>query len=185
MTEWYETLGGLYERVWGTLADGVAQADHAARLLNFATLSPEGWPEARSVVLRSTRPTEAELTVHTDLYSGKIRSLRAHPRAALHVWDASQALQLRFQATVTIQSGDATRALWDKVPDHAQQSYGVTPPPGARIDSALDYVKQPDPDTFAVLNCRIMQIDVVHLGRDHRRACFARSNNWAGQWLAP
>jgi hypothetical protein len=185
MSNWYETLGGLKTCVWDTLARGVAEANHPARLPNFATLSPDGWPEVRTVVLRSVNHREHTVTVHTDLYSNKIRSLRAHPRAALHVWDADQALQLRLQTEVRIASGADTQALWSQIPDHAQQSYGVVPSPGARIETALDYVKRPDPARFAVLTCRITTIDVVHLGTDHRRAAFTRTSNWAGQWLAP
>ena len=185
MSEWYETLAGLHARAWETLGLGVGNPLHPARLPSFATVSPDGWPEARTVVLRGAEMVSAEVSVHTDLYSGKIQSLRAHPKASLHIWDSEQALQLRMQAEVSIASGIDTRPLWDKIPDHAQQSYGVTPPPGALIDGALDYIKQPDPDTFAVLTCRITQIDVVHLGDDHRRALFSRESNWAGQWLSP
>ncbi|SFR31616.1 Pyridoxamine 5'-phosphate oxidase [Yoonia tamlensis] len=185
MNNWFETFEGLRCRVWETLARGVADAGDPARLINFATVSQDGWPELRTVVLRSANPEDHSITVHTDLHSDKIRSLRAHPRAALHLWDAGQDLQLRMQANVSIASGDATRALWDMIPDHAQQSYGVVPPPGAPIKAALDYVKQPDPATFAVLTCQIVHIDVVHLGADHRRAQFTHAGHWVGQWLSP
>jgi hypothetical protein len=185
MNNWFETLAGLKAEAWDTLARGVQDADHPARLPSFATLSPDGWPEVRTVVLRHVNHREHAVSVHTDLHSDKIRSLRAHPRAALHIWDADHALQLRLQAEVTIASGADVRALWDEIPDHAQQSYGVVPPPGTRIETALDYVKSPDPATFAVLTCRVVTIDVVHLGADHRRAVFTRSSNWAGQWVSP
>jgi hypothetical protein len=136
-------------------------------------------------VLRAADPISGAVTVHTDLFSGKVASLRALPRAALHVWDAGQALQIRLQAQVTIESGHSVRALWDRIPDHAQQSYGVTPAPGAPIATALDYVKRPDPATFAVLHCAIVHIDAVYLGARHRRAGYSRLDDWAGQWLSP
>lgn len=185
MSEWFETADGLFARVWDTLGRGVADAKHPARRPTFATMSPDGWPEARTVVLRAADRETAMLAVHTDLYSDKIKSLRQTPRAALHVWDAEQDLQIRVQAEVTIRSGDQTRALWDGIPDHAQQSYGVTPAPGVAIDDALAYVKEPDPATFAVLHCKVMHIDAVHLGTDHRRVSFSRIGHWQGQWLSP
>lgn len=185
MTDWFETLEGLHQRVWNTLDRGVAEAAHPARRPSLATVSPDGWPEARTVVLRTADMDKARITIHTDLYSDKIASLRAQPRAAFHIWDADQALQIRLQAQVTIQSGPDLLALWQCIPDHAQQSYGVIPPPGQPIKKALDYVKQPDPETFAVLHCDIAHIDAVHLGDDHRRAAFSRVSNWAGQWLSP
>ena len=185
MTDWFETHDGIWNRLWQVLATGVADAQHPARRPTFATVSPQGWPEARTVVLRSADQQRAQLTVHTDLFSDKITSLRANPRAALHVWDAEEALQIRLQADVVIRSGDSTRALWDRIPDHAQQSYGVTPPPGTPIDTALAYAKSPDPASFAVLDCTVTSVDAVHLGSDHRRARFSRARAWAGEWLSP
>ena len=185
MSEWFETTEGTLARVWGTLGRGVADAKHPARRPTFATVSRDGWPEARTVVLRSADQSEGSVTVHTDLFSDKIESLKAGSRAALHIWDPKQDLQIRLQAEVTIKSGEVTRALWDKIPDHARQSYGVTPPPGTPIEDALAYVKEPDPATFAVLHCSVMTIDAVHLGTDHRRVNFSRLSQWRGQWLSP
>ena len=185
MSNWFETLEGLYVQIWDTLVQGVVDAAQPARRPTFATVSPDHWPEARTVVLRGADTDNATVTVHTDLQSGKVRSLKKNPRAALHFWDETMALQIRLKTEVTIKTGASVRALWDNIPDHAQQSYGVTPPPGQPIMTALDYVKEPDPATFAVLDCRIMEIDVVHLGDDHRRAGFSRDRQWAGQWLSP
>jgi pyridoxamine 5'-phosphate oxidase len=185
MSDWFETYEGILSKIWDTLAQGVVDAQHPARRPTLATISPDGWPEARTVVLRSAARDTGEMTLHTDLHSDKIKSLRQTPRATLHIWDAAQALQIRLQAEVTIHSGPETRALWDKIPDHAQQSYGVTPPPGAPIETALDYVKRPDPDTFTILVCKVTHIDAVHLGTNHRRASFSRARHWAGQWLSP
>ena len=185
MNNWFETLAGLKTRAWDTLARGAADAKHAAHLVNLATLSPEGWPEVRTVVLCTVSHKDHAITVHADLHSSKMRSLRTHPRAALHVWDADQALQLRLQANVSIASGDETRAIWDETPAHVQKLYGVVPRPGAQIETALAYKKCPDPAAFAVLTLRVVTMDVVHLGADHRRAQFTQASNWAGQWLSP
>lgn len=185
MSDWFESADGIWQTVWDTLDKGVADAKHPARLPTFATVSTDGWPEARTVVLRSADQELAELTAHTDLYSDKVKSLTDTPRAALHIWDAEQNLQIRLQAEVSLHSGSSTRALWGRIPDHAQQSYGVTPPPGTPVDTALAYAKKPDPDTFAVLQCRLVYLDVVHLGADHRRISFSRDRHWQGQWLSP
>ncbi|MEJ6402852.1 pyridoxamine 5'-phosphate oxidase family protein [Yoonia sp. 2307UL14-13] len=185
MSEWFETLDGIHTRLWSTLGRGVADAKHPARIPTLATVSPDGWPEARTVVLRSADRPTTQLTIHTDITSDKIKSLRANPRAALHIWDRKQALQIRLQTEVTIETGPSARPLWDKIPDHAKQSYGITPPPGTPIPDALDYVKDPDPATFAILHCQITHIDAVHLGEQHRRAAFSQSDDWKGRWLSP
>ena len=185
MTNWFETRDGIWQKLWDTLGRGVADARHPARRPTFATVSPAGWPEARTVVLRSADRDAGLVTLHTDLYSGKVASLRNNARAALHIWDPKQDLQIRLQAEVDIQSGPQTQSLCDKIPDHARQSYGGTPPPGQPIQGALDYVKAPEPATFAVLSCAVMQIDAVHLGEQHRRCSFSRERGWEGQWLSP
>ncbi|MEO0930939.1 MAG: pyridoxamine 5'-phosphate oxidase family protein [Pseudomonadota bacterium] len=185
MSNWFETLEGMHSQVWDTLIQGVVDPAHPARRPTLATVSPDNWPEARMVVLRGSDSEAAMVWVHTDLQSDKIRSLQATPRAALHVWDADQALQIRMQAAVHIESGPAVRPIWDNIPDHSKQSYGLTPPPGTAIDASLAYTEDPDPETFAVLHCQIMHIDALHLGQDHRRCSFSRARQWQGQWLSP
>lgn len=185
MTDWFETHAGLLQETWNILDKGVADARHPARRPTFATISPDGWPEARTLVLRASDQGAAMLSLHTDITSDKIKSLAKTARAALHVWDEGENLQIRIQADVIVETGASTRALWDKIPDHAQQSYGVTPPPGTPIENALDYVKEPDPATFAILHCRLAHIDVLYLGAQHRRASYSRARHWQGQWLSP
>ncbi|WP_296427134.1 pyridoxamine 5'-phosphate oxidase family protein [Yoonia sp.] len=185
MSNWFETLEGLHIQVWDTLIQGLVDAGHPARRPTFATVSPDNWPEARTVVLRGSDTEAGIVSVYSDLHSDKIRSLKKNPRAALHIWDPAQALQIRLKTEVTIASGPAVRPLWENIPAQSRQSYGVSPAPGRPIPDALDYIKNAYPDTFAVLHCRIITIDVVHLGDDHRRASYSRSDDWAGKWLSP
>lgn len=178
MSEWFENLEGIRAQVWTRL--GVVRSQIA-----LGTISADGWPEVRTVVLRGADPVEQVIEVYTDIKSDKINSLRASPRAALHLWDADLALQIRVQADVKILTGDDVKAQWDTVPDHARQSYGVTPPPGQVIAQALDYRKTSLFDDFAVLSCTVQHIDAVHLGDVHRRAAFSRVGEWGGNWLVP
>ena len=182
---WASSLDGLHTQVWQRLLRGVGDRHAPARHPTFATVSPDGWPEARTVVLRAADKAGAMVEVHTDLHSAKVAALRANDRAALHIWEASAHLQIRLAVTVTILSGDAVADIWAKVPDPSRQSYGTSPPPGQPIDAALAYQKPGDAASFAVLRCAVQAMDVVHLGPQHRRAAFTRADGWAGQWLAP
>ena len=181
MSEWFTSLAGLHRQVWHLLT----HRDGPALTPVLATVGPDGWPEARMVVLRAADPIAASVDVHTDLYSAKITSLRALPRAALQFWLPEQQMQIRLTCAVAIMSGPDVTGIWAKVPDPSRQSYGITPAPGTPIADALDYVKSPDPATFAVLHCAVRHIDAVHLGTVHRRAAFARDTDWRGEWLAP
>jgi len=185
MTERLQTTEALLDLAWERLELGLTDMSVAARLPTLATLGPDGWPEARTVVLRATNPAAPSIAVHTDRYSGKMASLRALPRAAFHIWDAPSNLQIRLQAAISIAEGAEVAAAWAKVPDHSRQSYGVVPPPGTPIADPLAYAKTPDPDSFCILTAQITRIDLVHLGLPHRRAVYLAETGWRGQWLAP
>ncbi len=185
MSEWFETCDGLSKAAWEHIALGVADKTHPARHPTFSTVSTDGWPESRTVVLRAASAKEWTLEIHTDVHSDKVTSLRTNPRAALHVWVETARLQIRLQTFVEIRSGEEVADAWAKVPDPSRQAYGITPAPGSPIKGALDYAKSPDQSTFAVLSCAVHRMDLVHLGQVHRRARFTQARDWNGEWLAP
>ncbi len=182
---WAQTLDELYGQLWAGLTRGVHDRHAAARHPTLATLSPLGWPQARTVVLRAADKAAGTLDIHTDLRSAKVADLRATPRATLHIWDSDAHLQIRLEADVAILSGADTAATWERVPPPSRMAYGSTPPPGQPVPDALDYQKTPDPVAFAILHLTVQAIDALHLGPDHRRARFSRAQGWSGQWLAP
>ncbi len=182
---WACDLSPLYAEAWTRLTRGVHDRHAPARHPTLATVTAEGRPKARTVVLRAADKSAGTLDIHTDLRSAKVADLRATPFAALHVWDASAHLQLRIDAQVTLLIGDDVAAIWKAVPAASRLSYGITPAPGQPIAQALDYTKVPDAGSFVVLRLQISTVDVLHLGQNHRRARFDRRNEWAGEWLAP
>jgi len=182
---WAANLDTLYAQVWARLVRGVGDRHAPARHPTFATVSKDGLPEVRTVVLRAADPVAGTLDIHTDLASDKVASLRHSPRASLHIWDASAHLQSRIEVEVVILTGPQVAEIWARVPDPSRQSYGTVPTPGVPIADALGYEKKPNPASFAVLRCTVRGVDAVHLGPNHRRARFERGDGWAGQWLAP
>ncbi len=182
---WACDLSQLYAEVWLRLTRGVHDRHAPARHPTLATVTPEGRPQARTVVLRAADKSAGTLDIHTDLRSAKVRDLRVTPFAALHVWDTSAHLQLRLEAQVTILTGKDVAAIWKGVPATSRLSYGSTPAPGQPIAQALDYTKVSDARSFVVLRLQISTVDALHLGPSHRRARFDRHNEWAGVWLAP
>ncbi|MEL7097522.1 MAG: pyridoxamine 5'-phosphate oxidase family protein [Pseudomonadota bacterium] len=178
-------LRAFWDLAWQHLMRGAADARHPARFPTFATVSPDGWPEARTVALRAASQSAARLEVHTDTETAKIRALKAAPRAALHVWIPKADLQIRVQARVEIVTGPAVDTAWDKVPEGSRISYGTQPAPGTAIDHVHAYDKPPDRSRFAVLSCTAEAVDLVELGAKHRRAGYTRSDGFNGRWLAP
>ena len=179
MSDWFETLEGTLAEVWRCFGDGAASRAQVA----FATVSRDGLPEVRTVVMRGVAQPYVE--IYTDLQSDKIASLQANPIASILLWDADRALQIRMTADVSILSGASVTERWKAVPDHSKISYGITPAPGQPIPDSTAYTKSPDPAVFAVLSCKAVYIDAVYLGKTHRRAAFSQDGDWHGKWLAP
>ena len=181
MSDTVETLPGLLAHGW----DLLEARGEALRNLAFATVGPQGWPEVRTVVLRGADREAGTLEVHTDRYSSKITSLRDAPMAETLAWDAEARVQIRARAEVFIQTGLSVAEAWAQVPDPSREAYGAVPAPGTPIDDALAYEKPGRFEGFAVLHCRVVALDLVHLGEVHRRARYRREDDWQGQWLAP
>lgn len=178
-------LQAFWTEAWRHLTRGTADARAPARYPTFATVSPQGRPEARTVALRRADPEQAILEVHTDIETPKVVALRVNPVAAFHVWVPKSDLQIRASGLVEILSGDSIDAEWDKVPPGSRVSYGTMPVPGSPIAQVYDYAKPADRSRFTVLRCQLDEIDLVHLGPQHRRAAFTAQGGWQGQWVAP
>ncbi|RUR39104.1 pyridoxamine 5'-phosphate oxidase family protein [Vreelandella populi] len=182
---WAEELPLLYDHLWARLTLSVNDRHAPSRYPTLATVSENGMPQARTVVLRDADKQAATLAIYTDIHSEKISALRATPVAALHVWDAAEQLQIRIEANVTLLTGEAISEQWQRLPEHARSAYSSGPAPGEPIADSLAYTKTPDENAFAVLWLDIQAIEALHLGQSHRRAEFSRANNWVGQWLVP
>ena len=178
-------LQAFLDEAWQHLKRGTADSRSPARYPTFATVSPEGKPQARTVALRSASRVASVLEVHTDIATAKVTALESTPVAAFHIWLPRINLQIRLSTSVAILTGDRIDGQWAKVPPASRVSYGTLPTPGYPIVDVYAYQKPADRDRFAVLSCTLKEIDLVHLGERHRRAVFVAEDDWAGQWLAP
>jgi pyridoxamine 5'-phosphate oxidase len=68
-------LAAFLEAAWQNLRRGVADSRSPARYPTFATVSPKGLPEARTVALRRASPSEAIVEVHTDIATPKVQAV--------------------------------------------------------------------------------------------------------------
>ena len=178
-------LQAFLDEAWQHLSRGVADSRAPARYPTFATVSPDGKPEARTVALRAASRSANILEVHTDIATAKVTALNHNPHVEFHIWIPRANLQIRVAATVEIVTGSNTAAQWAKIPAASRVSYGTRPEPGTPITDVFAYEKPADQDRFAVLKCHLKKIDLVHLGARHRRALFISENAWNGLWLAP
>lgn len=185
MSDWFETLDGLREKTWQLLGRGASDPNSALHTAALATKGLGGAAEARMVVLRGASASEATLEIHTDRASRKVGELQADPKATLLFWDAANALQIRARVDVEILTGPKVEDRWQTLPSEARKNYGGHPAPSTPMPAAEEYEETVERDRFAVLICHVTSIDVVHLGRMHRRALFEAKDGFAGMWLAP
>ncbi|MEM8794612.1 MAG: pyridoxamine 5'-phosphate oxidase family protein [Pseudomonadota bacterium] len=181
----FNSLADFLDKAWQLLGRGVADRRAPSRHPTFATVSPRGDPEARTVVLRAADREMATLDVHTDTKSAKFEALKKYPAAELHIWEPKPRIQIRLLTEVELLTEAITLSAWDKVPPKSRDSYGIEPAPGSAIAGAFEYTKTPDQSRFSVLRCSVKSIDLLHLGDQHQRAKYLRSDNWQGTWLAP
>ncbi len=178
-------LARLLSQGWDALEQGVTDRHSPARTPTLATVSAEGRPEARTVVLRAADRAAALLEMHTDRSTPKIAALLRTPYAALHVWLPKLNLQIRVTARAEVRTGAEVADRWDKVPAGSRVAYGTEPAPGQPIAEVFAYDKPADPARFAVIFCHVEALDLLDLGARHRRARFVAGDGWAGEWLAP
>lgn len=178
-------LAAFLDLGWNRLTRGVSDPRASARHPVFATVSPEGLPEARTVVLRVADRMAALVEVHTDARSAKIASLRAHPFAQLIVWDARVKLQIRLSTAVSIHVGEEVAHKWERIPDGSRLAYAADPAPGTPIGTAHDYRKLARSEGFAALVCRVNEMELMQLSDTHRRAVFKALDGWRGEWRVP
>lgn len=179
-----DSLSTLWAEAWERLA--AAPEDRVApyRFLSLATSDLDGWPDTRTVVLRSVDPKDAILQINTDGASDKCKALAADARCSLLFWDPGHQVQLRCQATATLRAGTAEE--WAALPELQTLSYGGMPSPGVPIEHPADHTRLGNPDRLTIITCTVQRVDLVHLGEDrHRRALYTRETNWQGQWIAP
>ena len=175
---------------------------HGFHLPVVATVSPDGRPEARAVVLRGAGRDGRWLQFHTDARSPKLAALSRHPNVALLFYDPAEQTQLRIDATTTLHRADAVAdAAWEQTGPFSRRCYlqsvapgGPLAGPGSALPPSLA-TRAPEPEesergrtNFVVVRCRILTIDWFYLcSSGHRRARFAwdAAGALAAEWIAP
>lgn len=181
----YDSLTEFYSLAWDQLGRGVAESKHPARTPTLATISANGFPTQRTVVLRAADRLASEIEIHTDALTPKVEELSENNKAALHVWIRKSMLQLRLEVCFDVLTGLEVADRWNAVPPASRISYGTQPIPGQPIRGPFNYEKPAEQARFAVLRGQVQQIEVLYLGTKHQRALYKRIDDWCGYWISP
>ena len=183
-----DDLAATREHAFAMLARGVADRRSAFHTPTLATISADGVPQLRTLVLRGFDPTARSLRLHTDARAAKAADILANPRAAMHVYDPAAQLQLRLSGTAVLHHGDAVSAAgWAASRDFSRMCYAIEPAPGtpAAAPPAAPRDAQAGAPHFAVILFSFTRMEWLWLDASgHRRARFDFAPDHA-TWLVP
>lgn len=187
-----DTALSFVEAALSALERALRERGSDLRNVQLATLSPDGAPGLRTVVLRGFERMPAGLEVHTDGRAAKARDVDGDERVSLLAWSAEEQLQLRFEGTARLhRDDDVSRARWDALSPSARNAYGLRSDPGRRIDDPEDRSHLPEHEQFrrfAVILVSPASVDVLRLGPEgaqtRARGRFTGSGLVA-EWIGP
>lgn len=184
----------IRQRMWAELKRAVHDRHHEWRCLVLASTTADGWPLARTVVLRHADSERAELHVYTDQRSPKVAELTAQPQASLVFWSKRLSWQLRIKALATVHtSGALVDAAWSRVRESAAAGdYLSASAPGASLSEG-NAVNAPGSESplraqdvahhLTVLVFEIQEMDWLELSRSGHRRAVMTADSW--RWLVP
>ena len=164
------------------LSEAIAADKHPWRWPGLTTVSPEGEPHSRIVVLRELKGEAA--FVYTDARTQKILDLRHKPACSLLFFDPDEKRQVRAGAVAITHHRDrACRERWEALNERQRGEYQAQgapgqphSPQGTTIDPSLGMAH------FAVLELTLNRLDILKLTREaHIRHLFTKSGKqWTG-----
>jgi hypothetical protein len=191
-------LGGVLDSAWRLLARG--SADRRSPVHTPVVASVQGGvPEARVMVLRAADRAAATLRFHTDVRSPKCAGLDGGAVSVL-AYHPGEAVQMRLGGVAeVVREGPLVDGIWAQATPFARRCYMVEAAPGSGLSapgSGLPVMVEgrkptleelvPARANFAIVLVTVASIDWLHLAQTgHRRARFAVTNGWQGEWLVP
>ena len=194
-----DDLATALHTAWRLLTRGAADRRSPVHTPVVASITADGAPDARVMVLRAANRAAGRLRFHTDARSPKCAALDGRPVSVL-AYHPGEAIQLRLTGTAGIVTeGAEIDAIWSQSTPFARRCYMVEAAPGtprAPAGSGLPTdVEGRKPELFELVPARanfalvmidIAAIDWLHLAQDgHRRAVFCASDGWRGEWRVP
>ena len=180
------TESEIRHRVGGELERAVHDRHHEWRTPVLATVTADGFPNARTVVLRQADAKQQSLQIYTDSRSPKAAELVHQPAAVLVFWSARLSWQLRLKVAVQVVSqGPQVDGVWERVGQSPSASdYLSVAAPGDVVPRAPEIIgDSSEHHHLSILLCQIQELDWLELRRaGHRRAVF-NTQSWS--WRVP
>lgn len=190
----YNDLDAILPTAWDLLTQGARDRKSDFHILHLATISADGIPNNRSIVLQDFDVQSRTILFHTDSRSEKAAEIFERPHVAIHAYSRSEKVQLRMQCRANFHHCDVvTGAAWRTMHDMSRQCYKQVEAPGAPIPAPSTGALQAEDDgesqpyeNFAVVMATIQKLEWLYLSAaGHRRALFDwRHGELQKTWLA-
>lgn len=190
----------LWERAWSLLLRGQADSKHPFATPVVATVTAEGLPRSRTLVLRKTDRSTGQLWCYTDRRSGKATELSQGASVmSWTFWAKGPGIQVNCSGPTDWLPEQLANERFRSLPKHSRKSYATRSAPGQPQESATDglpadWATLPDKatdyaaDHFGILCTKITRMEVLQLDRaGHRRLLAERvvDGEWQLTWLVP
>jgi pyridoxamine 5'-phosphate oxidase len=177
------TLEALFEFAKNQWTRAKTDKKHPFRFFTLATVSPEGLPKTRMVVLRDFDSQKLEFTIYADARSQKVIDLQQENKAQLFFYHPKKKVQLIVNAV--LQTQDAPQEIFSRQPENSIRDYTSKLPPGTPFsqDEGIEY--ETDKNYFTRLVFHSISFEILQLDRtQHQRALFtADEQDWKKQFL--
>lgn len=199
--EHYNDLGAVQREAFGMIGRGVADRRNAFHTPVFVTNGVDGFPAARTVVLRGFDPQQRTITFHTDRRSSKVAELWGDPRVAIVFYDANRKIQVRIAGNATIHTDDdVSMAAWERMSAWSRRCYLGAPPgtpsrePTSGLPADLEHREPMQEEAvegapnLVVVRVKICRLDWLCLAaQGHRRAAltWGDADRVFAEWLTP
>lgn len=167
----------LVTRVWQELTRATKDRHHQWRTPVLASIGLDGYPQARTIVLRYADQSEWILDAYTDSRSPKCYELVKDNHAQLVFWNARSRWQLRVAVLASFHTeGDLVESAWAQMrQSKAAKDYLSNKVPGHPLTTnninETASLNTNDHHYLAVLRFQIISIDWLALGKNtHFRA---------------
>ncbi|MDM7957203.1 pyridoxamine 5'-phosphate oxidase family protein [Blastomonas sp.] len=202
-TDLSDDLDAVLADIWQRLGRAAKDRRAAMHTPVIATITADGIPTQRVMVLRAFDRATATLRFHTDARAAKVDQVGYTGAVSVLAYDPGAKRQFRLTGVARIETATpAADAAWAEATLFAKRCYLADPAPGTVSQSPVSGLpadiegRKPDDedevaagrDNFALLMVQIDTIEFLHLAHTgHRRARFHQTESqiWQGAWLVP
>jgi hypothetical protein len=142
------------------------------RLITLCTVSPEGKPSARLMLLRGADRDSGRIWCHSRRETGKIADLRSNPAFTAVIYDAADAIQIRLSGTARLHelddeaTGHFDQLILAKQSQHSVAGSKPDPIWPGESESLIRLSKLASRKHFVVIEMTVESIDWTQVVQD-------------------